>query len=164
MSMLLNLAVDLLFHVSINDMQLGCGDQSISQAGRQAVELHFHVPTNHMQLVSGDQSAAQSVRQRGRHAAGQAVKFSARQSSKQSTGQPVVQYFTHAGMFELNGQTVNVSAIHSVSQSISFSVNNRTSSAYSDVSDQVFSGCLVRRLSDKSPSDRKLVPTNRCRT
>ena len=35
--------------------------------------------------------------------------------------------------------------------------NNRTSSAYSDVSDQVFSGCLVRRLSDKSPSDRKLV-------
>ena len=42
--------------------------------------------------------------------------------------------------------------------------NNRTSSAYSDVSDQVFSGCLVRRLSDKSPSDRKLVPTNRCRT
>ena len=27
-----------------------------------------------------------------------------------------------------------------------------------------FSGFLVRRLSDKSPSDRKLVPTNRCRT
>ena len=123
MSMLLNLAVDLLFHVSINDMQLGCGDQSISQAGRQAVDLHFHVPTNHMQLVSGDQSVVQSVRQRGRHAAGSEVKFSARQSSKQSTGQPVVQYFTHAGMFELNGQTVNVLAIHSVSQSISFSVN-----------------------------------------
>ena len=41
--------------------------------------------------------------------------------------------------------------------------NNRTSSAYSDVSDQVFSGCLVRRLSDKSPSDRKLAPTNHCR-
>ena len=42
--------------------------------------------------------------------------------------------------------------------------NNRTSSAYSDVSDQVFSGCLVRRLSNKSPSDRRLVPTNRYRT
>ena len=39
--------------------------------------------------------------------------------------------------------------------------NNRTSSAYSDVSDKVFSGCLVRRLSDRPPSDRKLVPTNR---
>ena len=42
--------------------------------------------------------------------------------------------------------------------------NNRNSSAYSDVSDQVFSGYLVRRFSNKSPSDRKLVPTNRCRT
>ena len=42
--------------------------------------------------------------------------------------------------------------------------NNRTSSAYSDVSDQVFSGCLVRRLSNKFSSDRRLVPTNRCRT
>ena len=42
--------------------------------------------------------------------------------------------------------------------------NNRTSSAYSDVSDQVFPGCLVRRLSNKSPSDRRLVPTNRYRT
>ena len=42
--------------------------------------------------------------------------------------------------------------------------NNRTSCAYSDVSVQVFSGCLVRRLSNKSPSDRRLVPTNRYRT
>ena len=42
--------------------------------------------------------------------------------------------------------------------------SNRTSSAYSDVSDKVFSWCLVSRLSAKSPSDRKLVPTNRCRT
>ena len=42
--------------------------------------------------------------------------------------------------------------------------NNPTSSAYSDVSDQVFSGCLVRRLSNKFPSDRRLVPTNRDRT
>ena len=42
--------------------------------------------------------------------------------------------------------------------------NNRTNSAYSDVSNQIFSGCLVRRLSNESPSDRKLGPTNRCRT
>ena len=41
---------------------------------------------------------------------------------------------------------------------------NRTSSAYSDSSDQVFSGCLVRRLSNNSHSHRRLVPTNRCRT
>ena len=41
---------------------------------------------------------------------------------------------------------------------------NRTSSAYSDLSDEVFSGCLVRRLSSKSPSDRRSVLTNRCRT
>ena len=34
--------------------------------------------------------------------------------------------------------------------------NNRTSSAYSDVSDQIFLECLVRRLSYKSPSDRRL--------
>ena len=42
--------------------------------------------------------------------------------------------------------------------------NNLTSSAYSDVSDQVFSVCLVRRLLNKFPSDRRLVPTNHCRT
>ena len=30
--------------------------------------------------------------------------------------------------------------------------NNRTSSAYSDVSDQVFSGCCVRRLLNKITS------------
>ena len=41
--------------------------------------------------------------------------------------------------------------------------NNRTSSALT-VSDQVFSGCLVRTLSNKSLADRRLVPTNRCRT
>ena len=42
--------------------------------------------------------------------------------------------------------------------------NNRTSSAHTDVSDHVFSGCLVRTLSNKSLADRRLVPTNRCRT
>ena len=42
--------------------------------------------------------------------------------------------------------------------------NNRTTSAYSDVSDQVFSGWFARRLSNKSPSDGRLVPTNCCRT
>ena len=42
--------------------------------------------------------------------------------------------------------------------------NNRTSSAYSDVSDQVFSGCCVRRLLNKITSVRKLVPRNRRRT
>ena len=39
--------------------------------------------------------------------------------------------------------------------------NNRTSSAFSDVSDQVFSGCLVRRLSNKSPSDKRLLIDSR---
>ena len=34
--------------------------------------------------------------------------------------------------------------------------NNRTSSAHTDVSDQVFSGCLVRTLSNKSLADRRL--------
>ena len=34
--------------------------------------------------------------------------------------------------------------------------NNRTSSAHTDVSDQVFSGCLVRTLSNKSLADKRL--------
>ena len=42
--------------------------------------------------------------------------------------------------------------------------SNRTSSAYSDVSDQVFSRYYVGRLLNKITSVRKLVPTNRCRT
>ena len=42
--------------------------------------------------------------------------------------------------------------------------SNRATSAYSDVCDQVFSGCFVRRLSNKFPSDGRLVSTNRCRT
>ena len=61
----------------------------------------------------------------------------------------------------------HVAAVEAGAKNVTGSVavwNNQTSSAYSVVSDQVFSGCLVRRLSNKSPSDRKLVPTNRNRT
>ena len=58
-------------------------------------------------------------------------------------------------------------AVEADAKSVTGSVaawNNRASSVYSDVSDQVFSECYVRRLLNKIISVRKQVPTNRCRT
>ena len=56
MSMLLNLAVDLLFHVSINDnWQVVATSQSVRQAGRQLSYIFMYQPITCSLLVETSQ-------------------------------------------------------------------------------------------------------------